>query len=207
VTATAAGGHGDERVASVTDGMPTDPWSIPETERPVADTVGPRFAAGDPAALRDAYDHHSATVYAIALRTLGAHHDAEDVTQQVFVRAWRGRHTFDPERGSLAGWLVGITRRQVSDRLSGRLRDLRAADRAGRAAGPQPAPEPDRVVDAVVVADELEKLAPQVRAVVRLAFFDDLTHQQIAAVTGLPLGTVKSHLRRGMDRLRRGWVR
>jgi RNA polymerase sigma-70 factor (ECF subfamily) len=67
--------------------------------------------------------------------------------------------------------------------------------------------ELDRVVDAVVVADELDKLAPQVRTVVRLAFFDDLTHQQIAAVTGLPLGTVKSHLRRGMDRLRRGWER
>ena len=138
---------------------------------------------------------------------MGAHHDAEDVTQQVFVRAWRGRDTFDPERGTLGRWLVGITRRQVSDRLSGRVRELRTADRAGRAAPADPTPEPDRVVDAVVVADELDKLAPQVRTVVRLAFFDDLTHQQIAAVTGLPLGTVKSHLRRGMDRLRRGWER
>ena len=138
---------------------------------------------------------------------MGAHHDAEDVTQQVFVRAWRGRGTFDPKRGTLGGWLVGITRRQVSDRLSGRVRESRAADRAGRAVRNEPAPELDRVVDAVVVADELDKLAPQVRRVVRLAFFDDLTHQQIAAVTGLPLGTVKSHLRRGMDRLRRGWER
>lgn len=194
----------------MTDGVPTGSWPAPAAESatgPVpADVLGLRFAAGDPAALRDAYDRWSAAVYAIAVRTLGAHHDAEDVTQQVFVRAWRGRDTFDPERGTLAGWLIGITRRQVSDRLNTRVRDLRAADRAGRAVHPAPAPEPDRVVDAVVVADELDKLAPQVRTVLRLAFFDDLTHQQIAAVTGLPLGTVKSHLRRGMDRLRRGWA-
>jgi len=191
----------------MTDGAPTEPRPAPTTDPPPGEALELRFAAGDSAALRETYDRYSAAVYAIALRTLGAHHDAEDVTQQVFVRAWRGRGTFDPKRGTLGGWLVGITRRQVSDRLSGRVRESRAADRAGRAVRNEPAPELDRVVDAVVVADELDKLAPQVRRVVRLAFFDDLTHQQIAAVTGLPLGTVKSHLRRGMDRLRRGWER
>ena len=125
----------------------------------------------------------------------------------MFVRAWRGRSTFDPERGTLGAWLVGITRRQVADRLAGRLRER------GRPTGPGTPRRrrarhrcPEQVVDAVVVADELGRLTPQVRTVVRLAFFDDLTHQQIAAVTGLPLGTVKSHLRRGLDRLRRGWA-
>jgi RNA polymerase sigma-70 factor (ECF subfamily) len=191
----------------MTDGAPTEPRPAPATEPPPREALELRFAAGESAALRETYDRYSAAVYAIALRTLGAHHDAEDVTQQVFVRAWRGRDTFDPERGTLGGWLIGITRRQVSDRLSGRVRESRAADRAGRAVRNEPTPELDRVVDAVVVADELDKLAPHVRRVVRLAFFDDLTHQQIAAVTGLPLGTVKSHLRRGMDRLRRGWER
>lgn len=191
----------------MTDGVPTDPWPAPAADPPPAEPLEQRFAAGDAAALRETYDRYAAVVYAIALRTLEAHHDAEDVTQQVFVRAWRGRDTFDPDRGTLPGWLVGIARRQVSDRLSHRVRELRTVDRARRAAPPGPTPEPDRVVDAVVVADELDKLAPPVRTVLRLAFFDDLTHQQIAAVTGLPLGTVKSHLRRGMDRLRRGWAR
>jgi RNA polymerase sigma-70 factor (ECF subfamily) len=191
----------------MTDGASTEPRPAPAADPPPGEALELRFAAGDSAALRETYDRYSAAVYAIALRTLCAHHDAEDVTQQVFVRAWRGRETFDPERGTLGGWLVGITRRQVSDRLNGRVRELQAADRAGRAVRNEPTPELDRVVDAVVVADELDKLAPQVRRVVRLAFFDDLTHQQIAAVTGLPLGTVKSHLRRGMDRLRRGWER
>jgi RNA polymerase sigma-70 factor (ECF subfamily) len=179
------------------------PTSDPDAPAPLED----RFATGDAAALREAYDRHGSAVYTIALRCLGAHHDAEDVTQQVFVRAWRGRATFDPQRGTLGAWLVGITRRQVSERLAGHLRDLRTADRAGHAAPPSgSASVSEQVVDAVVVADELGRLAPQVRAVVRLAFFDDLTHQQIAAVTGLPLGTVKSHLRRGLDRLRRGWA-
>lgn len=165
-----------------------------------------RFAAGDPMALRNAYDRHGSAVYGIALRGLGAHHDAEDITQQVFVRAWRGRATFDPGRGGLGGWLVGIARRQVADRLSARFRDSDVADRVGRAAGtPVAAAVPDQVVDAMVVADEMNQLPSRMRTVLQLAFFDDLTHQQIAALTGLPLGTVKSHLRRGLERLRRRW--
>jgi RNA polymerase sigma-70 factor (ECF subfamily) len=171
------------------------------------DELASRFRLGDGPALEEAYDRHARLVYSIALRALGAHHDAEDVMQQVFVRAWRGRAGLDPGRGSLAGWLVGITRRQIADRFAARARDLDLADRAGRAAEPGAAGDaPDDVVDAVVVADEIERLPAQQRAVVRLAFFADLTHQQIAEATGLPLGTVKSHLRRGLERLRRRWV-
>ncbi|HXV93279.1 MAG TPA: sigma-70 family RNA polymerase sigma factor [Pseudonocardia sp.] len=179
-----------------------------------ADVAGPdpdvllarRFREGDPGALREAYDRHSRIVFGVALRALGGHHDAEDVTQQVFVRAWRARDTFDTARGSLGGWLVGITRRQIADRLAARDRERRVADRVALGTEPGPhGPVPDHVVDAVVVADEMNQLPPQQRTVVRLAFFDDLTHQQIAALTGLPLGTVKSHLRRGLERLRRRW--
>ncbi len=157
--------------------------------------------------MREAFDRHGSAVYGIALRGLGAHHDAEDVTQQVFVRAWRGRSTFDPTRGGLGGWLVGITRRQIADRLSARFRERDVTDRAGRAGGTSvPPPAPDQVVvDAMVVAAEMNQLPPRMRTVLQLAFFDDLTHQQIAAMTGLPLGTVKSHLRRGLERLRRRW--
>ena len=175
----------------------------PATERGL-DT---RFAEGDPTVLREAFDRYGSSVYGVALRALGVHHDAEDVTQQVFVRAWRGRSTFDPARGGLGGWLVGITRRQVADRLSARFRERDVTDRAERSGvAPSLEPSPDQaVVDAMVVATELERLPQPVRTVLQLAFFDDLTHQQIAAVTGLPLGTVKSHLRRGLARLRQQW--
>jgi RNA polymerase sigma factor (sigma-70 family) len=172
-----------------------------------------RFVAGDPAALRAVYDVHAREIHGFALRFLRAHHDAEDVTQQVFVRAWRGRRTFDPARGTIGAWLQGIARRQVAERLSARRRDavvesavVEAATggpaglRGGRETGVS-----DRVIEAVVVADELNRLPAEQSRVVRLAFYQDLTHVQIAARTGLPLGTVKSHLRRGLERLRRRW--
>jgi RNA polymerase sigma factor (sigma-70 family) len=173
-----------------------------------------RFCGGDPAALRTVYGRHARIVFGVALRALSTHHDAEDITQQVFVQAWRGRSTFDLERGVFGSWLTGITRRQVAERFAARARDhdvaARAAraDRAGSAGrvmdGWLPGTD-DQVVESVVVADELARLPSGQRRVMTLAFFDDLTHQQIAARTGLPLGTVKSHLRRGLERLRRRW--
>jgi len=171
-------------------------------------TMAGALVAGDPTALRAAFNRYGGLVHAIALRRLGTPQDAEDVAQQVFVRAWRGRAGLDLERGTLGAWLIGITRRQIAERLASRRRDFELADRVGRLSSvPPPAPAPDSVVEALAVADELNHLPDQVGTVVRLAFFDDLTHQQIAALTGLPLGTVKSHLRRGLERLRRQWRR
>jgi len=184
-----------------------DPGELSELD--AADsTMAGALVAGDPTALRAAFNRYGGLVHAIALRRLGTPQDAEDVTQQVFVRAWRGRAGLDLERGTLGAWLIGITRRQIAERLASRRRDFELADRVGRLSSvPPPAPAPDSVVEALAVADELNHLPDQVGTVVRLAFFDDLTHQQIAALTGLPLGTVKSHLRRGLERLRRQWRR
>jgi len=184
-----------------------DPGELSELD--AADiTMAGALVAGDPTALRAAFNRYGGLVHAIALRRLGTPQDAEDVTQQVFVRAWRGRAGLDLERGTLGAWLIGITRRRIAERRASRRRDFELADRVGRLSSvPPPAPAPDSVVEALAVADELNHLPDQVGTVVRLAFFDDLTHQQIAALTGLPLGTVKSHLRRGLERLRRQWRR
>jgi RNA polymerase sigma-70 factor (ECF subfamily) len=95
---------------------------------------------------------------------------------------------------------------QVIDRLRASARENRVVESVRQLPEPeQTGPDPDAVVDRLVVADELARLPADQRRMLELAFFDDLTHQQIATVTGVPLGTVKSHIRRGMASLKRRW--
>jgi RNA polymerase sigma factor (sigma-70 family) len=165
------------------------------------------FRAGGPQALREAYDRYGRAVHHLAISLLASAADAEDVTQTVFVAAWQGRQTFDPERGTLLGWLLGIARRKAVDQLRERGRQDQAAEavRAVMVVEPVDAHGADHTVDRLLVVDEMGRLPVEQRRVLALAFYDDLTHQQIASVTGLPLGTVKSHLRRGLRRLRDRW--
>ncbi|WP_418608095.1 RNA polymerase sigma factor [Georgenia sp. SUBG003] len=116
-----------------------------------------------------------------------------------------GAPGFDPSRAPLQAWLVGITRNTVADAHARRMRELRAADAASRTAEEvaPPADDPTRVVDQVVVAHAIDGLGEPQREIMRLAFFDELTHVEIAERVGLPLGTVKSHIRRSLGRLRR----
>lgn len=170
------------------------------------DELAQRLRDGDEKALRTAYDRHGAAVLYLAQRLLGNRADAEDVTQVTFVAAWNGRDGFDPQRGSMLSWLLGIARRKAVDRIRSAVRE----DRVVESVREQPPPgtdveTPERIVDRLVVADELGRLPEDQRRTLEMAFFDDLTHPQIAAATGLPLGTVKSHIRRGMANLRRRW--
>ena len=161
------------------------------------------FSGGQPDALGLVYERFGPLIYSIALRSLGARSDAEDVTQQVFVSAWRSRARFDRGRGTLGGWLVTITRNKVADALRERQRDSRVLLQVAGGAAVTAAEAPsDQVVDRIVLADELAQLPEPQRLVMILAFYSDLTHGQIAHVLGLPLGTVKSHIRRGLQRLR-----
>ncbi|WP_433824505.1 RNA polymerase sigma factor [Actinoplanes sp. CA-015351] len=170
------------------------------------DELAERLRDGDEKALRTAYDRHGSAVLYLAQRMLGNRADAEDVTQVTFVAAWAGRDTFDPQRGTMLGWLLGIARRKAVDRLRSAARDERVTETVrAQLAPPDDKETPERVVDRLVVADELGRLPDEQRRTLELAFFDDLTHPQIAAVTGMPLGTVKSHIRRGMAVLRRRW--
>ncbi|WP_434970245.1 RNA polymerase sigma factor [Microbacterium sp. bgisy207] len=161
-----------------------------------------RFRAGDERALAHMYERWSAVVYTIALRSLGDRLDAEDVTQKTFVSAWRSRDTFDPSRSMLSTWLVSIARRRIADAHEARSRAARLQQELERVAGPDVASADVDLGDSLLLAEEIDLLEPDAKAVVKLAFYDDLTHQQISERLGMPLGTVKSHIRRSLSRLR-----
>lgn len=162
-----------------------------------------RFVRGEERALADVYGRWSSLVYSLALRSLGDVPDAEDATQRVFVKAWQSRERYDPSRASLSAWLVGITRNVIADAHEARTRERSITEQLTAITASDEAPAPDvALADRLVVADEMARLEPVPRKVVELAFFDDLTHTQIADRLGLPVGTVKSHIRRSLARLR-----
>jgi RNA polymerase sigma factor (sigma-70 family) len=163
--------------------------------------------AGEPRAFEEMYRRWSPLVLTLAVRSLRNAHDAEDVTQHVFVAAWRGRHGLQVSDSALPAWLVGICRHKIADRHEQRAREARALARIAHQEvtvtpdGPDPAGA-DAFLDYLTIEDALSDLPEPRQTVVRLAFLDDLTHQQIADRLQLPLGTVKSHVRRGLLHLR-----
>lgn len=178
--------------------------SVEHEADPAIAAVQERFAAGEEQALAEAYARWSRLVYTVALRSLAGDTDAaEEITQAVFVSAWRSRQSYRPDKGSLSGWLLAITRRRVTDTFATRARQQRIVDEAARYAEADPVDSPvDAVTDRVLIADQLAQLGQLQRRIIELAFYQDLTHVQIASLTGLPLGTVKSHIRRSLSQLR-----
>jgi RNA polymerase sigma factor (sigma-70 family) len=169
-----------------------------------AGAIGEGFHRGDRPALAEAYRRWSPLVYTVALRTLGSHDEAQDVTRTVFSETWRSRTRFDPGRQLLPAWLVGNTRHAVSDRFAERVRESQAQQQVGAPDPPAPSQHgiADRVTDAVVVADGLSRLDQPRRRVVEMSFFDGLTHSQIAESLDIPLGAVKRHITSGLVQLK-----
>ena len=161
-----------------------------------------RFASGGDEDLAEAYRRWSPLVYTIAIRATGNAEDAADITQSVFVSAWRGRAGFDPASGALPAWLVGITRRRIADHWEARGKQAKVEDSLMTNHEVTTAPSADAAVERVIVADEIARLGDPQRRIIEMAFFEDLTHAQIARALRLPLGTVKSHIRRSLERMR-----
>ncbi|MCU1549072.1 MAG: sigma-70 family polymerase sigma factor [Arthrobacter sp.] len=164
------------------------------------------FAGGDEQALAEVYRRLGPLVYTLALRSLGERAAADDLAQEVFIRAWKFRTSYRPDAARLPAWLIGITRNAISDALSARTRQ-RGLERATIQLVSDPSTDPDTtnveaVADRIILDEELERLGDPQKEIMRLAFYEDLTHDQISSRLNLPLGTVKSHIRRSLTRLR-----
>jgi RNA polymerase sigma-70 factor (ECF subfamily) len=165
-----------------------------------------RVAAGDRAALRIIYQDTSAKLFGVCLRILKDRNEAEDVLQDVYVTVWRKAAAFDPGRASPITWLVAIARNRAIDRLrasavSRRIEPIEAADAVS-----DPAPAAvERVEQAQQqqrLARCLEELEARHASAIRAAFLDGATYEELAARMSVPLGTMKSWIRRGLLKLR-----
>lgn len=164
------------------------------------------FAAGDETALAEAYRQFAPLVHTLALRSLRDNSAADDVTQEVFIRVWRSRSAFDPSKARLPAWIVGITRNAITDAQAASMRETRKV-----LAAVELSPDPEQasghaaaevLADRLLLDGELERLGEPQGSILKLAFYDDLTHSQISQKLDLPLGTVKSHIRRSLSQLR-----
>jgi RNA polymerase sigma-70 factor (ECF subfamily) len=163
-----------------------------------------RVAAGDTEALRELYERFGSLLFGMALRVVGDRQAAEECTQDVFVSVWRGAGRFDPERGSVSTWLIAIARNRAVDLV--RRRAARPADPHAEIERRDESPDAAELVAAAetssnVAAALAELPAPQ-REVILLAYFQGLSHSEIAERLDLPLGTVKGRARLALDRLR-----
>jgi RNA polymerase sigma-70 factor (ECF subfamily) len=176
--------------------MPTD---VPEAREDVPAAVRERFRSGDADALGVVYDRYGRSVWAVALQVTRAEHLAQEATQETFIRAWRAANTYDPER-ALGPWLLSIARYTALDVLRRELRPTRGGHEAEQDAVVE-GPRFDRVWLSWTVQEALRRLSDDERQIIRLTFYDDLTHTQIAERLNLPIGTVKSRSHRVYRRL------
>jgi RNA polymerase sigma-70 factor, ECF subfamily len=160
--------------------------------------------AGDQNAMAALYDRYSSIVYSVALRVLGDTGAAEDVQQDVFMQLWRNPGAFDASRGNLGAWLAVIARNRAIDALRKRKPEDDVED-VVLSVVPDMAAEADRVRIAAKVREVLAALPTAQRATLEMAYYEGLTHTEIAAKTGEPLGTIKTRIRAGLIALRKAF--
>jgi RNA polymerase sigma-70 factor (ECF subfamily) len=162
-----------------------------------------RLASGDDEAVRAVYRRFSRPVYTMGLRMLGSEQTAEELTQDVFVAAWRKAGRYDPARGRLSTWLMAIAHNMAVDRIR------RDAARPLRSAVPLEdvtdlgESEEESLLDRETIRRALEELSVSERRLLDLAYFRGWTAREIALSDAIPLGTVKTRIRTVLIKLRR----
>jgi len=166
-----------------------------------------RIARGDQSAFAELYDRHVRLVYSLALRILQNGADAEDIVQEVFAQVWAQAGRYDASRGAVAAWMLTLTRSRAIDKLRAKRARPEAAADASAA---------ESVVDLAAAQDldllsaeqvtrlqrALKELPDAQRTALELAYYEDLTHVEVAARLGEPLGTVKTRIRQAVMKLR-----
>lgn len=182
----------------------TDVVTSGEENSRMSESILARVAAGEMGAVDACIKRYSGPVWSLARRLLPREHDAEDAVQEVFLDLWKSADRFNSESGSEMTFVMTIARRRLID--SGR--------RRARSLETENLPEPDIVpssdqADEVELRDEaakvheaMSRLRPEQRQVLQLSLLNGDSHQRVAERTGMPLGTVKSHARRGLMRVR-----
>ncbi|WP_263365211.1 sigma-70 family RNA polymerase sigma factor [Edaphobacter bradus] len=160
---------------------------------------------GDEQAMATLYDRYAKLVYSVALRVLRDPASAEDILQDVFMQIWRNPATFTATRGSLGGWLVVVSRNRSIDALR-RKRPAESVDEVALAGPYDLANEAERNTLMEKARGVIYRLPVDQRKTLEMAFFDGLTHSEIAEMTGDPLGTVKTRIRSALTTLRRAFL-
>jgi len=160
---------------------------------------------GEEAALELLYARYGGLVFTLALRIVGDPELAREVLQDTFLRCWEGSESFDPGRGRVPWWLMGIARNRAIDLLRSRPHQARLREGEQLAVVAHESAAPDAMDSFAVrraVASALQGLSAPQRQAIELAYYGGLTQMEIAHELGTPLGTIKSRTREAMDRLR-----
>jgi RNA polymerase sigma-70 factor, ECF subfamily len=163
---------------------------------------------GDPRAFELVYDRHGGAAFSLAYRMVGDRAAAEDITQEAFLSMWRSRVRYQPERGSVRTWVLGIVHHRAIDGLRRNLvHQRRRASAEGieerHEAAERTEVEAARREEARSVRAAMDTLPEQQLQVIELAYFGGFTHTQIAEMLEMPVGTVKGRMRLGLEKLRR----
>ena len=168
-----------------------------------------RVAAGDQQAVATLYERYATPAFSLALRVVGDRESAEEIVQEAFLRVWRHAPSFDPQRGRFASWLLSIIHNLAVNELRRRRSRPQVAPGADEMLGNlhEAAPGPEDLAWAAArrrtIREALVQLPQAQRQAIELAFFRGLTQMEIAETLGDPLGTVKTRIRLGMQKLNR----
>jgi RNA polymerase sigma-70 factor (ECF subfamily) len=173
---------------------------LSSTNNPLAEAILKRIAEGDRDAATDCLDKYGGLVWSIARKLLRNQADAEDAVQEIFIDVWKNAARYDERQSSETTFIAMIARRRIIDRI--RRAGRRISADSFEDVMTEPESRADRVlqmsVEAEQAAEALRQLKPEQQRVLQLSIVQGLSHQEISDATGIPLGTVKTHARRGI---------